>query len=292
MRHLFYAMAGLGLLSSAALPAFAQTAPLEADGPAPFDAIPADAVSPFGGLSLTPTRVDLEPGSGVQTITLYNSGQETVTYRIDAVELEALEAGGYAPLEEGVTPDWSASRYIRFAPRQVTLGGGERQVIKVISRAPRDLEAAEFRSHMRFSSIPTVAPVEDDDAQTQTEQRDSVEVSVGLEYRITIPVVLRTGQGAAETAIRSAELVYDAETDRNKVEIELGKTGIWSDVGTVRVLDAEGEELALQRGVTIHTPLQSRRLSLPLEAGAAPPVRVVYETEDGDGVILAQADIL
>ena len=228
----------------------------------------------------------------MQTITLYNSGQEAVTYRVDAVELEALEAGGYAPLEEGETPDWSASRYIRFAPRQVTLKGGERQVIKVISRAPRDLEAFEFRSHLRFSSIPTVAPVEENESVEPTETRDSVEVSVGLEYRITIPVVLRTGQGEAGTKIRSADLVYDAESDQNSVEIELEKTGVWSNVGTVRVLDAAGEELALQRGVTIHTPLKSRRLSLPLDPGAAAPARVVFEAEDEDGVILAQADLL
>lgn len=292
MRHFLHAIAGFGMLASTASAVAAQDSPLAADGPATFDAIPADAVSPFGGLSLTPTRVDLQPGSGVQTVTLFNSGQQTVTYRIDSVELEALEAGGDAPLEEGETPDWSASRYIRFAPRQVTLKGGERQVIKVISRAPRDLDAAEFRSHMRFSSIPTVAPVDEDETSDQTETSDSVEVSVGLEYRITIPVVLRTGQGEAGTNIRTAELVYDAESDQTKVEIELEKTGVWSNVGTVRVLDAAGEELALQRGVTIHTPLQSRRISLPLEAETAEPARVVFEAENEDGVILAQADLL
>ena len=273
------AIASIAGLLLALNTASAQSDDPVADGPTPFDAVPADAATPFGGLSLTPTRVTLEPGQGVENVTLYNSGTQAVTYRIEIAELEALTEGGYAPLEEGVTPDWSAARYLRYAPRQVTLQGGERQVIKIISRAPRDLPTSELRSHLRFSSIPTVAPVDEAETGSDDAPKDTVEVSVGLEYRITIPVILRTGAGAEGTGIASARATRDA-SGAPQVEVELIRSAAWSDHGVVRVLDAAGEELGLQRGVSVLPPLKMRRVRIPINPELGEPARVVFERED------------
>ncbi len=282
--------ASLGLL--VATPAFGQANDLAVEGPSRFDAVPTEAVSPFGGLSLTPTRLVLEPGDSRGEVTLYNSGGETVTYRVEDVELEALSQGGYAPLEEGAdAPDWSASRYLRYAPRQVTLGPGERQVVRVISRAPRDLDAGEFRSHLRFSSIPTVAPVDELEDEATTEESTSVEVRVGLEYRITIPVILRTGEGAMGTEIQSARVEAQPDSDGTRVLVTLNRTGDWADHGVVRVYDAAGEEIGLLRGVSVLAPLQTRVVSVPVTVTGAVPARVVFETDENNAELIASADI-
>lgn len=252
---------------------------LAVEGPAPFDALPADAATPFGGLSLTPTRVTLAPGAGVQNVTLYNSGSQAVTYRIEVAELETLAEGGYAALEEGTVPAWSAARYLRYAPRQVTLQGGERQVIKVISTAPRDLPPGELRSHLRFSSIPTVAPVEESEDTPSDASSDTVEVSVGLEYRITIPVVLQTGAGESGTAISSARVITE-DSGALLAEVVLERSAPWSDTGTVRVLAADGTELGLQKGVAVLAPLDRRILRIPIDAAHGAPSQIVFERED------------
>ncbi len=272
-------------------PVLAQTDVLSIDGPSKFDAVPAEAVSPFGGLSLTPTRLVLEPGKTLGQVTLYNSGGETVTYRVEDVELEAMPQGGYSALEDGAeTPEWAASRYLRYAPRQVTLGAGERQVVKVISRAPRDLPAGEFRSHLRFSSIPTVAPVDETETSDDQTEDNTVEVKVGLEYRITIPVILRTGQGTSGTEIQSASLEANPDSEGSTVKVTLAKTGNWADHGTLRALDASGEEVGLLRGVSVLPPLESRIVSIPVKSGAS-PVKVIFEKNDKAGDVIASSDI-
>lgn len=261
---------------------YAQTNDLTDEGPSKFDSIPSDAVSPFGGLSLTPTRLVLSPHNPLGRVTLYNSGGDTVTYRIEDVELEALGEGGYAPMaEEAPSPEWSAARYLRYAPRQVTLGPGERQVVKIISRAPRDMGVGEYRSHLRFSSIPVVAPVEEQETKADDNDSNSVGVKVGLEYRITIPVILRTGRGENGTRIQSAHLTASPDSEGTQVDVVLTKTAAWGDYGTLRVLDAAGEEIGLLRGVSVLPPLKQRTVSVPIRQKNSRAARVVFEVGDG-----------
>lgn len=266
--------------------AFAQNAIVPADeGPIPFDAIPADAVSPFGGLSISPTRLVLEPGETSAQVSLFNSSGKTVTYRIEAVELEALREGGYSAVAEGEIPAWSAAQWLRYAPRQVTLAPGERQVVKVIARAPRTSPAGEYRSHLRFSSIPTVKPVEDGETsgENDNEADRSVAVSVGLEYRVTIPVILRLGELTGGTEIVSAERHVVAATGQDEVRVTLRRTGSRSDYGVIRVLDASGAELGMVRGISVLAPLITRTVTIPLSASGT-AANAVYEIEKRTGV--------
>lgn len=273
------AMVCAGLLAS---PAVAQ--PQDA-GPLPFDALPADAVSPFGGMALSPTRVIIQPGEGGGQVTLYNSGIEPVSYRIEAVDLALDETGGYRELGQGEAAPWSALPLVRYAPRQVTLKPGERQAVKIVSIAARDLPPNEYRSHLRFSSIPTIAPVDPvgqaDEGERSSENR-TVTVSVGLDYRITIPLLLRTAGGQAGAAITSASEVRDDNGARNLV-LTLARTGAFSDYGTLRVFDPVGQEIGVLRGVAVLAPLDRREITVQLE-GTAPAARVTFEVEVGDGV--------
>lgn len=271
--------------------AFAQDGAIEAEAPRPFDAVPADAASPFGGVSIAPTRVELGEGTSSGRVTLYNSGDQPVTYRIEAVDLRPLEAGGYAELEDDAeTPSWSATPLLRYAPRQVTLDGDERQVIKIVSRARRDTGKGEYRTHLRFSSIPLVE--EDEDLGDAPADDRSVSVSVGLQYRITIPVLLRVGAPVAGTVIEAATLSSnDAGTPIG--EVVLVREGERSSYLNIRLLDAEGEEAGLVKGVSVLPPLTRRRVEIPLNTGAGMPIRAVLESaEDGDeGTIVSEVTI-
>jgi fimbrial chaperone protein len=279
---------GLSALLIGFAQGFAQDAVIDdepaVEGPLPFDAVPADAVSPFGGLSILPTRIVLEPGATSGQVTLFNSGSQAITYRIEALELEALAEGGYRPVVEGDVPDWSASRWLRYAPRQVTLGPNERQVIKIIARAPRDVAPGEYRSHLRFSSIPVVEPVKEgapDEGNDETER--SVAVTVGLEYRITIPVLLRLGELEGGAKINTARIETDPETGEARALITLSRTGQRSDYGVVRVTDASGAEVGLLRGVAILPPLDRRTVAIPFRPDAQLPLRISYQIEDRQG---------
>ena len=269
------------LLAALALsgPALAQEPASE--GPLPFDALPADAVAPFGGMAISPTRVIIQPGEAGGQVTLYNAGAEPVSYRIDAVDLALDQAGGYRELEEGEDAPWSALPLVRYAPRQITLQPGERQAVKIISTAARDLPPREYRSHLRFSSIPAIAPVSaDEDAAALDSETRTVTVSVGLDYRITIPLLLRTAGSTGGAALAGASESRTAEGQR-QLDVQLARTGTYSDYGAIRVLDAAGAEIGVLRGVAVLPPLEQRSFAVPLQ-GDARPARVLYEI-GGDG---------
>ncbi len=281
MRHLqlLPLAAALSLLSLGATTISATAQDNADDGPLPFDALPADAASPFGGMAISPTRLALDAGGRGESVTLYNSGGKPVTYRIELVELGLDEAGNYRQLSEGEEADWSAARYLRYSPRQVTLQPGERQSVRVIARAPRNLPAGERRSHMRFSSIPLVEEV-DEAAQEQSASEDSentVSVSVGLDFQITIPVLLRSGQPEGGAAIQSVSRSTD---NPQTMTVVIERTGLRSNYGVLRALDANGEEVGVLRGLAVLPPSKTRTVSLTLRDGAE-PVSVVFEEQIG-----------
>ena len=259
------------------------------DGPLPFDALPADAASPFGGMAISPTRVVLDAGGRGASVTLYNSGGAPVTYRIDEVELGLDAQGNYRALAEGEEAPWAATPYLRYSPRQVTLEPGQRQSVRIIARAPRDLPPGELRSHLSISSIPLVTPVEDKPAApAEPGEERTVAVTVGLDYRITIPVLLRTGQPSGGTVIESA--VPDPAAESPALMVTLARVGLRSDYGVLRAFDAAGAEIGLLRGVAVLPPGRTRTVRLPLQ-GDQPAMRLTYAEEDAGalkGAVLAE----
>jgi hypothetical protein len=273
------------LAAALAAPAMAQD---ESEGPLPFDALPADAASPFGGMAISPTRVVLDAGGRGASVTLYNSGGVPVTYRIDNVELGLDEAGNYLSLAEGEATPWAASPYLRFSPRQITLAPGQRQSVKIVARAPRDLPPGELRSHLTFSSIPLVKPAKAaDDAGSADAGEDSVSVSVGLDYRITIPVLLRIGQPEGGSAILSAT---PSPGELRALRVTLARTGERSELGVVRAFDRSGQQIGILRGISVLPPGRTRIVDVPL-SGDQPAAKVTFSADDAGrdaGAVLAE----
>lgn len=281
MSYLDKAMFGLVALALPIAVVMAQEQP--EDGPLPFDAVPADAASPFGGMAISPTRIILDAGGRGESVTLYNSGGEPVTYRIDLIEMGLDEAGNYRLLEDGEDAGWSAAPYLRFSPQQVTLQPGERQSVRVIARAPRNLPAGELRSHLRFSSIPFVADVDETaepEAPTKTGER-TVSVSASLDLRISIPVLLRTGTPEGGQSIRSAARSPD---NPEALTVVLERTGQRSQYGILRALDEQGGEVGVLRGIAVLPPATTRTVNLTLRPGAR-PAKLVFDQETDGGRI-------
>lgn len=262
----------------------------EASKPETFDAVPADAGQPFGGIAISPTRLVMDGRRGGQ-ITLYNSSSAPVSYRVESLDMAIDETGAHTAVADGTVPAWSALPHIRYAPRQVTLQPGQRQAIKIIARVPADLAAGEYRSHLRFSSIPTVAPVDDAPEQKSGEER-MVSVTVGMDFRVTIPLLLRVGETQGGAAIERSQIVAGTQGGR-VANVTVARTGNRSDYGTLQVLGADDAVLGSLRGVSVPPPLGRRIFPVAL-TGTGKPAKVTYVEElpgMRDGALLAQAAI-
>ena len=106
-------------------------------------------------LLVSPIRVAFEGRERSHEIVLINSSSEVKTYRLAWQEKLALPSGGYKDLTAEETVGYpSASKMLRFSPRQVTLKPNERQIVRLGLRRPKDLADGEYRSHLKLEALP------------------------------------------------------------------------------------------------------------------------------------------
>lgn len=196
-----------------------------------FCAVALSGYSHFSSANLIihPTRIDFDASARVAEVSLLNSSNKTNTYRVEWVEKKATAVGGYTDLKpEQINRQIIASPMIRYAPRQVTLKPGERQVIKLSLRRPSSLPLGEYRSHLMFKAIPQ-----------QTEQAKTDQQGVVMQLSVipsfAIPVVVRHGSALNyQISVKNAEIIYnEANPEQSKVRVAMSRQGNQSVYGDV-----------------------------------------------------------
>lgn len=179
-------------------------------------------------LLIYPVRVSFDQEERTAELTLTNTSSTTNTYRLGWKENFALPEGGYRELSE-IEAESSpiASPMLRFAPRQVTLKPGERQLIKVSLRRPRDLADGEYRSHLLFKSLPPSPE------KTET-QGTSMRINMVMSF--AVPVSVQQGDYDAEVKLSDAEIIYNPTTSKGSVKVTLKRSGIHSTSGNIEAL--------------------------------------------------------
>ncbi len=267
------------LLAATAAIAQAPRAP-SPERPRAIDTVPADAVAPFGGLAVFPTRLIINDRRPTGEITLYNSGAKPVELRMSLVELRQTEQGAYEPTAQGAD---SLASHVRFAPRQVTLGPSQSQVVKFVARAPHGATPQEFRSHLQIATVPP--PVEPTPPGADTKER-TVSLSVAIQYQVTLPVLLQIDAPQRAITLHSARAERESDGKWAAV-VSLARTGAASVIGRAQVRDAAGIDLGATE-TAIYAPLARRVVRVPLAAQPPAGARVLFisqEVGDKDRVL-------
>ncbi len=248
-------------------------------------AIPAKAA---GDLLVAPTRVVLDGRRGAEVI-LNNIGAEEATYRI-SLELRRMNDIGklddVVPEEANAT-EKAALEMIRFAPRRVTLPPNQPQSIRIGLQGTEALPDGEYRAHMLFRAIPKTPDVTAEDTQA-----NGLKINLIPVYGVTIPVIVRKGELKATAAIANASIARDNEGQT--LQFSLARQGDRSVFGEVHVTrPGVAEPLLVAKGIAVYPELQSRIVSLPLDAASAAkmPGEVVisyYEAPEAGGGLIAQ----
>jgi hypothetical protein len=262
---------------------------------------PATATSP--DVNLTPRRIVFGPRDrAVKEITVFNRTNATATYNIVLTD-QVMTPGGSivsvdkAPAEEKARLN-SALPYLRYSPRQMTLGPQESQTVRLQARPPAGGGPAEYRTHFSVTATPPPdTGVDIAAAAAGAAQSNSLQVRITPVYGIMIPIIIRTGDLSEQTSISNAHLV-EAQGKR-AIGFTINRSGGRSVYGGIDIfLEGSGspKKIGGIRGLGVYTEINHRDVVIPLDAdapavGRGSRVKIVYTDDElNPGTILAQTE--
>ncbi|MFC3120368.1 hypothetical protein [Agaribacter flavus] len=161
-------------------------------------------------LLITPTLIKFEERDRVKEVILLNTSSSTRKYTVEWLQQEQKPGGQYHVMSESQLEEFStASEYLRVSPRRVTLAPGENQRVKLLLRRSADMKKQEYRSHLKFTALPT-----------ETEEEESVTSGVAIRLKslisYSIPVVLNfDGKKDADLKIEQVNFLPSTGNSRH-----------------------------------------------------------------------------
>ena len=214
-------------------------------------------------LFITPVRVVFTDQDRSAEIVLVNRSTETTTYRVEWQEKRALPTGGYETIKEPGPEFIGANTLVRFSPRQVTLGPGEQQQVRLSYSPNPDLPSGEYRSHLALVALGG-APGATAGAPAGGGQ--GIQLTLNLSF--AIPIIVRIGDEGSGVRVSEARFLYD-QAQRLKVAIDMTRDGPYSTYGDISVYwrpDATTPErkIGALNNLAIHADVLTRSAEIAL----------------------------
>jgi len=251
-----------------------------------------------GNLLIMPRRVVFEGSKKSQELTLANTGTDTAQYIVSVVQMRMMEDGSFEQITKPDSGQFFADKYFRFFPRSVTLPPGQSQVIKMQLTKPARMASGEYRSHIYFRAVRRETPLGDENSKN-----DSTALTVKLVpiFGITIPAIVRVGEGSAKVSISdvSVEVINDTIPRLQLNFTRSGNISVYGDI-TVKHTSPDGKisKVATVKGVAVYTPNLLRKFQCNLDnvPGVdyhSGKLNILYTTpEDVKAITIAEAELL
>jgi hypothetical protein len=253
-----------------------------------------------GDFIVEPSRVVFEGRNEQAKLAFTNKSSVTTTYRVSFVNMRMSESGELFEISKAGPGERFAAQYVRYAPRKFTLKPGASQAIRLLLRKPGDLPAGEYRSHMMFRAVPKSGAASIERPKGEGGRVEPVPV-----YGITIPVIIRQGEGKVEARLDGLAVKPPAEGKKTpRLALRIHRTGNVSAFGNLTVTYSKGgKDLVVGQlnRLAVYVPNESRAAEIDLRVpdGVAlkgGKIKVEYKTEkdekgQGGGKLLAAATI-
>lgn len=258
------------------------------------------AVPVSAQLMVHPTRIVLEQNQRSAQMEIINNSDEAATYLITLVNRRMDEHGGFSEVDEPAAGELFADPMLRYSPRRVRLAPGAGQVIRIMARKPAALAPGEYRSHLLFAQQPDPAGA-GDAGITDAGQTEEIGVALTALIGVSIPVIVRHGETAAEVSLTDLALQRAVAGQSPVLSLDMQRSGNRSVYGdlTVSFAPTGGAAQVVGRagGVAVYTPNAVRRVGLVLDpphglvlADGVLTVRYRERPEQG-GALLAEASL-
>ena len=97
-------------------------------------------------LVIFPTRIELSDQQKTNQLEIFHQESTTATYTIKAVFYRMDPNGAMTEVPNPSPKDRSAAPFLHFSPHSVTLKPNEKQMLRVMLTAPRNLPPGEYRT--------------------------------------------------------------------------------------------------------------------------------------------------
>ena len=220
-----------------------------------------------GDLLVFPKRIVFDGTKKSQSINLSNAGKDTARYIVSFVQIRMKEDGSFENITQPDSNQYFADPYFRIFPRNVILGPGESQVVKVQLQKTNQLVSGEYRSHVYFRAVPDVKPLGEKEIQKDTA---SISVKLVPVFGITIPVIIRKGDTIATVSL--SNLSFQKLNDSIPViKLDFNRSGNISVYGNIRVnlILPNGKTIKVGEidGFAVYTPETLRTCKIELKKG-------------------------
>ncbi len=231
-------------------------------------------------LLITPMRAVLDDRTRSTVFTLMNTTTKPLTYRVLWEEKRQRDTGGYIDLESVESAEYPASPMLRQSPRQITIGPGQRQKVRVSLRKPADLAPGEYRSHLLFKSVPTA-----EQQAEETENRGAA-LQLNINLSFSVPVVVR--HKAKDVAAKIADITLEkGAEDAPQLKVTIQRKGNISAYGKLIVYmkrpgSDKTEKIGILNNVAIFRELNKREMTVKLQVPSVPKGAVLGVSYEGD----------
>lgn len=214
-------------------------------------------------LFFAPTRLTLSDENPVQEIRVTNMSDIARSYNISLEDLLMSKDGNIQRVDNF---EFSAKRMLRFVPRKFDLQPGERQIIRVMARYPKDTPDGDYHSHLEFledvSRRVEINKVDENDRQARARMQ------AHISYTTAIPIVLSKGKVGGALDMSEIRLEKNHE-DKPMLSFSLLRSGNGQGNALIEVdlLSDDGviKKASSRRFVPVYREIERRDHSFLLE---------------------------
>ncbi len=210
-------------------------------------------------------RFSLDTKNRQQSFTLTNRGSLTSRCTLGFIHNKVLEGGQLVRVKSAVQVANSASPYLRFSPKRVTISANASQTVRLALKRVKDQPKGEFVSYLRFSCV--------DD--TRSAARELV-VTPRINYNI--PVVVRIGKLTSQGSISKIKL------EKKVLSFDILHSGQRSLYGNIEVIDSDsGNIIARRNNLSIYVGVTTQRIELTLSTKPSGKIKIQFKEKPLNG---------
>jgi fimbrial chaperone protein len=217
-----------------------------------------------------------------QHVNIVNNSTDSALFRMELVYQRQNTDGSYTPLDEPMTPGVDLRKMIVYSPRQISLEGGDVQLVKLALRRPADLPEGEYRAYLKMMRMDGKGPV----ISSRVGKGISANINIAIGY--AVPIIVR--HGTYDTTASLSDVKYDPPAGKKSASVKMviHRKGKFSTLGHINIFwvrsGQEDKLVGMMNGINVFPEIDHRDVNLAIneKSLSGGSLRVVYAGDDAD----------